>query len=307
MEYGDLKIIAAIDWVEFEVSLVNASNHQTLSRALRSFQVAEKVWVEPVEPTSKNKTSRKFRFRLHDPKSCADSQIILTKLGSRFEFSDEPEITAVEVAVDFFSPSHDAERLVEATISLYTYHANLVSENRRASGREATTGQAKGILVRKDLLNAVHSELSLNIGNVSDAVHQRIYLKKKNKQLHLPIAEHRARVEVTLQHENLPFTTIEQWSKFQFSSLANYFKWRKDSVLTPLQQCLRSVQANVGTVEIAQFERLARRTTLSSTVADGRLNDRVYDALRSLTTKQRKPVKLQKNRVKAHVPLLLSA
>lgn len=95
----------------------------------------------------------------------------------------------------------------------------------------------------------------------------------------------RARIEITLRGAKLPCSTHEEWSMFNFATLAKpYFNFRKlRPDLTPLSQLSADSNIRIGKRIIRNRRGGGTKLFNSLTSADTKLNSLARDKLRSLS------------------------
>ena len=123
--------------------------------------------------------------------------------------------------------------------------------------------------------------------------YKRIYFKREDNKQQLPSCDQRARIEIRLQGDDLPVTTLDELRDFNFASLSNYFKFRR--LRTDLDDFTKQMIGN--STRIGQPYRLDRNGQVAPinrkgggtreyskyTRADTPLNDLARDQLRKLT------------------------
>ncbi|WP_022978412.1 hypothetical protein [Nevskia ramosa] len=292
MDYSKYRFSAVIDFIEFEIETSKHTNFQTVQGRLGLSPQGRPRYVHGLDEGPGGAATR-FRFRLYDVESWTDVQATLDSIAARHPLVFEPHITAVEVAFDAYSKANDPEELTDMAATLYRFHTRPPPGIERFAGKDAHSGEDTGTVRSRRLIFASRSK-TLYAGNQHDAPLKgrkaepycaRIYVKVTNDGTPLPSSEHRTRFEITRQLEALPFINMVGAVAFDFTSLAEWFKWRRPRPgLNKLDRVL--IEAYSG--RIGQREKRNRReggTRMHSrlTVADTALNRHSYDALRSLT------------------------
>lgn len=282
MDYSLFSFRSCIDWIELEIQTIQQTNSQTVRRKLYLLQ-----YVEMINPGRAGE-SKRFRIRIQDPQSWKDIENWIKNVESHFPFAIEPTITAIEVSFDAYSAGATEDYLHEMAATFYTFSASLVSNNHRFGGRQK--GDVTGIFNTPQISRFLKSGRVINIGNRADSKSQRIYVKTKDggtgpNKPQLPVEQHRARIEVTLQGEALPFTSLEQAKAYNFTQLAKFFKFRKQKNTNYSPEALAALShAPVrGTRAERRVTGNSYRLYATSTKADIELNARAYDALKGLT------------------------
>lgn len=277
---GDFRIDAFLDWVEIRLTLAEPTQSRYLRAALpRAWAGGGKAPYVRSESGQSNNTDTVFTIRIQDPVSAFTVRMDLERLASGFRFAAPPQITAVEVGVDAH-PLTDTVDLVALAERLYRGAAQPASNNRRIPGVKGTKGGVTSALEsRPQNRLALQRGRPLFIGNEHDPVAQRIYVKDGN----------RARFEVTFKFGSVPFRTLEQWSEFRFTDLSNHFRWRRQSAaVSDFHQLLQDTRVVLAEAEPAGAKQRHRRLHRQGTEADHQLRELAYQALRRLTSAQRK-------------------
>jgi hypothetical protein len=259
-----------------------------LSQAIRPSIYINKddigLYVKAIDASSANNTSNHFSFKIQDPLKF-DLHAFQYGICQKIIDIERINVIGTEVSVDFYRRyidlASDAD-MVLATVQLFKNNSFLASENYRITGPKGT----KGTAVRKPSINAIQSGLAsgltLFVGNVDDDCTQRYYFKKTDGggKIHLPEVDYRARAEITLKNAELPFSTLEEFVNFNFTWFAKFFKWRALKEDAPIWTKAKiQTSSHVSKLMVPG----SRRKTPKHTAADSKLNERVYDALRSLT------------------------
>jgi hypothetical protein len=269
MNYNDFTFRAVVDWIEIAVKTDRATNFQALKRRIAV------PFVTPVD-LGAGGASTEFRFRVQDPTSARQVRDQLESLESRFPFAKRPSILELEVSVD----AQQSHRDRQAHLKLLAHYASFTT-NSNANKRFANVkGTVEGLPQFTSSLNRMLDCKSHYIGDSTDAVSQRLYLKETNNGAELPSDEHRARIEVTLRRDAVPLGLLGDIDKFKFERLTQYFRFRRPAEdLEPIPALFVQIPAaRIGT-------RQKRGRTLYSpwTRADIELNEKIRNALRNLS------------------------
>ncbi|MFZ3084936.1 hypothetical protein [Rhodoferax ferrireducens] len=113
---------ASIDWIEIELTLIEPSQWHAVRR--RAYGVWGNLFVESLES---DESSKKFRFRVQNPRSPDEFLRQLQTLARAGESLTEEsvKITGVEIAIDARHPSNAPEILATAALYLLRHQANL--------------------------------------------------------------------------------------------------------------------------------------------------------------------------------------
>jgi hypothetical protein len=285
MNYTRFRFKAVIDWIEIEIYTATSTNFQTVQRRLNDIlrlSEGRNAYVKACE-SGAGGSALVFRFRIYNPSDWQEVIVKLQKLEELIAFSKQPKVTAIEVAFDAYSKGEAKnDELAQLVSSYYRNLTLFVSGNRRLYKGK---GSPKYANIRPEFLVKDISEgWQIGIGNDDDDRYQHAYLKTTDDGELLPAEEHRARLEIRLQGEEISHLTFEDWKKYSFQSLSRFFKFRrrKDEKLDPLMQFIAEINPQIGErgkPKIAGKNRLYLRHT----EADKVLNQKAFDALRNLS------------------------
>lgn len=276
--YDAYKINAVVDWLELKIELQVASNFDTVKRRL------DVPFVTPLDKGAGG-AAKVFTFKIHDPKSCRDIQKQLTKLTHDHPLAKPPEVIGIEVALDAYSKTNDMVELQDMAKRFYRDATCMVSNVRRAA--KNYKGSGKALITERDVIRALEQDFNIYIGHKNATEVQHIYVKTTDSGTKpLQVGAYRARTEITLRGDKLPFKSIEQWGGFGMEALAKYFKFRRiKEDLNPFVQEGLKGKAQIGEKKPRANPDRRARLFSTSTVSDEALNARAYDSLRRLTKK----------------------
>lgn len=279
----NFKYKATIDWIKIEITTFKDSNFNSIRNLFKAY------FVEPINPSAGGATNQ-FKFKIHDLSSWRTLEDMISQANSTKSIS-AVKILAIEISFDAFSINNNKEELLEKVAEFYKFNQNPTSENHRLVGSKKYSPEDTGHL--NSNIFKMDRGMSICIGNQdTDSISQRIYYKTMDNNANLPIELHRARYEVILRNENLPFHTIEEAKKYKFTSLAKWFKFRKtDETATGLAQLIPKAIKQLGKVNMKRRTGGGLIVNLWGTKADIALNQIAYESLRGLT------IRLQKTRV----------
>jgi hypothetical protein len=304
MNLKNVKLNANIDWIKIRISTAKPSNPQSIKAFIDKALPGSNTYVEAIGGSSNN-TASVFEFRIQDANYTLTNRL-LTGLEEKWGPLVDVQLLAVELAVDFYTKGKaNPQDQRELLIQLVRGHSSLDRRNFRATQKNKN---AQKIILANDLRTAVEVESTLMSGNKEDKtlriiaspVYHRYYIKRtdNNGTIKLPPVKHRVRVEVGLSAESMPFKTMKEFRDYDFAKLAKHFNFRKEAPSSPkLIRLVRSMLPNIGTpkhVELAPHLSSTlqlRRTTANHTVADGELNGRCRDALRSMTRSHKRSIR----------------
>lgn len=279
---------ATVDWVELEITTTKPTTFLVIGF------LAHVRYVKRINPGSGG-SANTFRFRVHDVASWAQLEEIIAGINQYKPLHSTPLITAVEVSFDAFSKRQDADDLMEKTAEFYWLLQKPSSSNQRAASDYV--GSAEALRNHKANLRLIRNRHSIYISNKDDPISQRIYYKTTDNRRSLPVEQHRARYEVTLQHGACPFHTIEEAKTFKFTELAEWFKFRKPRPdLNEFNKIILNAQQQLSVHGQRRKSGGGIRVHNPKTLADTVLNRICYDKLRELTkrmNRKRLPRKLR--------------
>jgi hypothetical protein len=291
MDYGPLFLFAAsVDWLAFEIETAGPRHGDTIFEACRL-----QTYVRPLDKGPGGVATR-FVVTFQDVRCWGDAHARLHRLAARFPLASEPIIAGIEVSFDAYARSGtQSADLVDMAVRFFTF-GNVVADY-RASGiwhNGVEVQKVEAVMSSHDARRLLRNDRVINIGDRDDDVTQRVYFKTTDNGTPLPVAEHRARAEVTLRGAALPFTTLAEARSFDFKTLAKpkpgYFRYRKQrGGLEPLRSLIHSRYAQVGKREERRTANRSRRLYDGDTQADTALNQRARKALGRLTDTMRRP------------------
>ena len=225
--YSHVRFRAEVDFALIGLELGRPSNFATVRRLTGA------TYVTGIDESGSHAASR-FLVRLDDPGSRVKVLQSLEPLRARpGGFSAEPALVGVEVALDCYSRRQVPDELLQMTERLFRYGTALCSANVRMTRKLGEVVWAEdAVLFRRRLAQG----FTIVVGDTGDSIQQRIYLKRtdKNGAVKLPLAEHRARREVTLGADALstairafPGLGIEDSAPWRFEHLAEWFRFRR--------------------------------------------------------------------------------
>jgi hypothetical protein len=260
---------------------------------------SENIFVEPRD-VGPGGAASVFRFRLHDPKSYCRVVSALREVERKLPFGNKAKVTAIEIAFDAYSKAANDRELADQAARFYRYCSLVVSENHRIY-RKSTDGVKQIPFRLNSLVRHLADGWQIGIGDTTDAQYQHIYVKTTdNNGLELPVAKHRARIEIRLRDEALPnrYRYLDEWARADFEAdlrMSAIFRKLKPKLGNYISAALEDTTLQVG--ERKRRWRAAKdgsgysgdRLHRKSTVADSTLNIKARDAFRQLTTSWRRP------------------
>jgi len=277
IDFSSFKFKAVVDWLEFKITTSRPTNFFSIRR------IGNLSFVRALDK-GPGGAATEFVFRIQDIDDWTSVEALLTHLEEKFGFAIPAKITAAEIAMDIYGGGNSDYGLLLA--HLYKYLQNPASDNRRMafSYKGSTKGTSHLTLCKSKQLFS--EGWTAYIGDQrSDSVCHRIYYKKTdNNAQDIPKKDWRARVEISLSNEACPFNSLEAARKYQFSSLARWFKFRQPnpSLDSVAELVLRRTPAVGRTHALARQNGGVRRHS-RNTVSNIYLGNKTYDALRNLS------------------------
>lgn len=282
-DYGAYRFRCVVDFVVIRVSLNKASNFNTVNR-ITGARYSTGLDQRP------GLVATNFLCCFDDPESRVE---ILAKLEPLRKhacgFSLEPTLEKIEVAFDGYSRAQCRSELLVMNERFFRFSSELCSDNMRLIRRRGEVEWAENPTLFARLLNRGYT---IFVGDSWAPITQRIYLKAtdQNGKVKLPVAEHRARREVTLQGAALsdpkngfPSLDLAGAEPWKFEALSKWFRFRK--LKTGLNETqMQSMMLNCRVLHgVRNPERPDRRLYDPRTLADTVLNELARDQLRELS------------------------
>jgi hypothetical protein len=299
MIYGNAWLEAVVDWIELEIQLSERSNFMTVQDHLRDalkLPAGSNPHVEALDETA-GRSASNFRFRIQDPKQMRQLDQVLARMRERFDFGS-PQILAIEVAFDTYVQGGSVRDLAEVMTDRYRFLTTAPGDDwyfYRNSGEGRL--YLNTLDCRRDLVRHFEQQWQMTDRNSKTVpVRYHAYVKTMDGTQALSPETYRARLEVTLQGEALPFTTLEQLKAFDFTKMADHFKFRRladtlhPMIRHPMMTWMKDQLGRRGQyrrpIRKGDEMKFAKRKVLfrHSTVADDGLNAAAYECLRKLTT-----------------------
>ncbi|SFZ78710.1 hypothetical protein [Chitinimonas taiwanensis] len=314
IDYAAFRYEAVFDFIELDIQLHRASNHQTVSKALGA------SYVIPLDPHSggpliKNEaghypnggSTNRFGVRIQDPASQRDVQARLRPLEESHGIAHPVGIRVLEVAFDAYAPPDAQHSLVDMAFHFNRGLAPRVSNDlefnfftaiRKKVGNDGVADlrfPMERFETERQVKQLLQQGRTIKIGENGSGHTQRIYVKTSDTapdlsdgRVPLPASQHRARFENTFSGSKLPFTLLDDMVSDSFvEKLSPFFAWR----LVPQESPLTLRQLTIGARElrprISNGRVKGTREFSRNTRADDALNRRAYDALRALSKRWR--------------------
>jgi len=234
---SEYKAEAVIDWIKIIITTSKVTQFQHLQSKLRRIldlpDDAADIYIEPIDAGA-GSTSNRFEITFHD--QVANSWHALTRtlsqLAERFSFSKQPEVSAIEIALDFYCRDTNNTGLTDLTQRLQTSLAGIAT--RGNNPRQYDFWNKRNVFLTAESL--IDPTMNLRTGDKQDLISWQVYRKTTDKNgLSLDSSQHRARAEFTLKgallakyagHENTTFT-LADLGNFDFVKLAGLLHFRR--------------------------------------------------------------------------------
>lgn len=277
--YQDYRFVARLDWIDLRVSLVRPTQSRHLRAALQAFPWGAASHVDSAAGAAHN-TDTVWTIRIQDPRSVHSVRRDLEELQQAYPFLAAPEVTGLEVAFDAYAEGAHAD-LVAMAEHMLRGLADPPSGNRRIAGPKGTRGLVESAREsRHRNRQALTAGMTLHIGSQGDDRSVRVYVKNNLDGQH-------ARLENTFMGTAVPFKRLDEWQHFDFRRLAQYFRWRRTTVMSRVPAVWLNYPPTLADPPTAHARAQHKRIHRVGTVADRELSDEARRALGKLTTQQR--------------------
>lgn len=290
--FDDFTLKAEVDRVLIRISLQKPTQSHALRRHLPPSWGNTYVVAVDGAPS---RTDTKFDLWVQDPAGPDTLQRDIDSLAHRFPMAVPVEVIAVEVALDFYRKPEAGTTLEDLCFMLVRRHARppgdkLITrrENRFDGPPESRFASAAD---PRELREAMRNGWTVQASDDTRHDCSRYYVKRNDSindesYTDLPSQLHRARMERTLRGPLCPFGSLDEWRRFDFSSLTSYFTLREHISAPNGPLANAGDWSSPGGVQDRARGAQHRRMTKSHTRADRRSYDLARAALRRLTTAQ---------------------
>ena len=280
--YGAFRFRAVIDWLELRLVTEKASNFDTLRKRM------DVPYVQAVDK-GPGSAATEFLVKIQEPQSWEAVEQRIAKFTRDHPLAESVSVTGIEVALDAYSRSQNREHLVDMVTRLYRHSTKLVSKNRRLARHKHET---QTIVSHRSLRRRIAEGFNIYIGNASEEVSQHLYLKETDsldgRTIHLEPESRRARTEFTLKGKALPWQSLEEWKRHEFTDMADFFKYRTlKTCVDPLMEHALMHVDQIGERRPRPTKDRRPRFFFKATQADAELNALAYSALRELTKRMK--------------------
>lgn len=312
MNPGDVTHKAAVDWIAFEIRLSKRSNFMAVQDELRTaldLPAHRKPYVEALDEVEgeNHRAASVFRFRIQDPRNAAQLDHVMSALHKRFAIADV-RIIGMEIAFDTYQSGASVRELAEIVVDRYRFLTTPPVNKwylyrKKGEGRRYIENDSdySPIGTRRDLVTHFAEGWQLtdcDSKGVPSRVHAYVKMfdgvyGKDEAPDPLDPVEYRARIERTLQDDQLPCKTLDDLIRFDFTKLAEHFKFRRlDDTIHPAAKWALTTGATFQLGKKGKYRRPNRKKVgtysgtsfyRGSTIADDKLNSATYESLRTLT------------------------
>ncbi|MGC3963425.1 MAG: hypothetical protein QM803_08900 [Rhodocyclaceae bacterium] len=296
MDYTRFTFRAAVDFVEVLVRLSRPTQGRWIKQRT-GVTYATPCSSQTGEPLEKRQhqtaVTTAFRIRIYDPARFEDVVAAVYAIGMKFQLSESPTVTALEVALDAYRKDGDSVALAELAALYVVRLKNLAAPFERRRVYRDGVGSAQAIpSTRQALVRYVLDGWQIGIGNPSDPESQHAYFKTTdhNGKPITDTSKHRARLETRQQGEALRdlrgIKTLESLRDFKFQNLSDRFYCRviSEDVTGLIRTILDIRTQNLSEPPLVSKR---RRTFAVGTRADREFNKIVVKQLQNLTKRWR--------------------
>jgi hypothetical protein len=270
---NNYKFRAELDWAQVEFTTSKRTKAAKLWELLRD----EHAFVKPLDEGA-GKAASHFVATIQEPGTWHALRQSMDTLKGYQPFRSGPRMVAIEVSFDAYSKAGDRRELTDAAVMFCRQLQNRVSGDMPRLHK----GTTRLAFTERVLEEGFTAGETLYIGDEGAALQQRIYVKTRDNNQPLATAAHRARVEITMSGNAIPQLSWDDWSEFNFQSLARWFKFRELSgkFSHPWMRSVYEHDAHYGSTGP-----VGRRKGPIEVKAHKQLNAKAYDALRRLSGK----------------------
>lgn len=216
-------IRAEVDFVDFKIRLMRPTHRSAIiNRCGPGSSIPSSVEL-PGNVVSE------FVVRIPDatPGCCRSA---IANLHRSFPLASEPEIVAVEVSMDFYVPQASIAELGRLTSRLYHFAKDKPAERHRIVNRNGAREVPLWLTDLYESMAAAQHSIYIGFqdqkrGRPADPISYRYYVKTTDMNAAYIPNQYRARMEVTLQHDQVPFRTLDEMDRYSFERLGKHFKF----------------------------------------------------------------------------------
>lgn len=224
-----------IDWIRFRLTLPHSTQFQYVRRALNPVMKRD-VWVKPVSP-GRGGVSSVFDVTLQDPRFIRHLARELDKLWP----GNSAQLIGIEVALDSFASDSTSPSPRELACELFEQfkwmeHASTGKWHLYRKGREVqclkgSYSDGSFDLRERDVTELLADQWQLadfNKKRSTPAARFHLHVKTTDVDKRpLPPQLWRARFEVTLQGDQLPWRDVRELEHTDFAALQQWFRFRQ--------------------------------------------------------------------------------
>jgi len=285
-DYSGLRFKAIVDWIEVEIQTIEPTHYDAIYRLTGAFTY-------PIDPNNIGKSATIFRLKIQDPNSWQAVVGLVELIKSKYSLIKPFEVVGIEVAFDAYNRNNRNSTVnLEMVVAIF-HKFNTHTNEKRLAKNLARIDKTRMYRMKgeksfstppnlQSLMRKLVEGWQIGIGDQNSDCYQHVYFKTTNGG---KPCEPRARIEITLRGTKLPFTSHEEWSKFNFAILAKpYFNFRKLRLdVTLLELLIADSSERIGKRIIRNRRSGGTKLFASVTEADTELNSLARDKLRDLS------------------------
>ena len=287
-DLSSLSARACIDWIEFLVTLPRPSQFRHLKA--RTAKPWGKVFFTEVDGTN----GKTWKFRVQNPPGPVqfmEEVQAMVRPGDAAFTEQDIRVVGIEVALDFRHATNDRQALIHTALHCIRHQARPLA----GSPRITRKGGVVTPVYPHEVLEALSDKKStIRSGRKGDDHTCRFYFKDYDsfngkRYAALPPDKWCARFENTLIGNAVPFKTIQEWRDFKFESMSKdlFAMVMPTPTTSKLVTSLQARMIQLGRRPDSYIRPgTERRQRGAGTCRDSVLNDKIRQALRSLTARQ---------------------
>lgn len=288
LDQSALSVRTPIDWIDFLVKLPRPSQFRHLQA--RTAKHWGKVFFTEVDGTN----GKAWKFRLQNPPG--PDQFMkeiqaMVRPGDAALTEQDISVVGIEIALDFYHATNDRQALIHTALHCIRHQARPLAVGPRIT----RTGEVVTPSHPYELCQALSDRKStIHTGQKGDDHTCRFYFKDYDsfhgkRYADLPPEKWCARFENTLTGNAVPFKTIQEWRDFKFESMSKdlFAMVMPTPATNELVASLQARKIQLGRRPESHVPPgTERRQRGAFTCRDSVMNDKIRQALRSLTARQ---------------------
>ncbi|MCC4115293.1 hypothetical protein LLG90_08025 [Aromatoleum toluclasticum] len=225
-------------------------------------------------------TGQQIERTVHDVRTPGDLNNRIAALVKMHRPTEQPTPIGLELALDAEHEADDDKALAELAAVMFRMNTGDISKNQRIY---RTRGTVTSVPSHERLVAKLLDGWQLGEANEWDDRYRHGYLKVSDDN-NRHACRHRARLELRLQGQACPFSTLDELRAFDWTQLREWFRFRrlKDDV-SDVERIAAQASTTIGKKRARpRANEGGKREFSQNTLADDDLRNRAYDALRSL-------------------------